>query len=248
MTHLMCAFGYQILCVQTLWHTLLLFNFHCPCHKLLYMHPFVGFPLHMCDELEHREITLLCKVLSVYLLLLQHALRSACIPFGVFLGHLPLCFCCNSLGIQQYVIELVECWLLDNLKAIIWCLKFGFFILLTTLMFLNSMLKGCINGVGCIIFIFKRKGCCQQESHAVQLAELTLPLCLHTPSLFCIFNSSFQNIILVRHYSDFEGLINQFESSRQCSSLQLCIQTRSHDLSKFQTLKTQNCTIECPNN
>src|SRR6266403_388627 len=173
--HLSCAFGHQVLSVQLFGCTFLqhLLVFYCPCHKLLYMCPFLGCLLHTCHKLKHGEVTLLCKVLLEVLLLLQSSCGFAIIPFWAFVGLLPFCFCCKCLGLLQDVTKVVKFRLLNNLKTTMWFLNFCF---------LNNRLRGSVGQY--FVFIFNIGGC-QWESELEWFADLTFrPLHCHIPCFF----------------------------------------------------------------
>jgi hypothetical protein len=70
--------------------------------------PFLGLVHYMCKKLKHREVTLLCKVLLAFLVLLEAPLGLSIISFWAFSGICVLLFCCKTLGLLQYEIEVVK--------------------------------------------------------------------------------------------------------------------------------------------
>jgi len=62
----------------------------------------------MFQEVENREETLLFKVFSALLMLLQRSLGLAIIFSWMFLGVFSLSFCCSSLGLLQDGLKVIK--------------------------------------------------------------------------------------------------------------------------------------------
>ena len=131
----------------------LLLVFHSP-YQLLCLLCLCPLLSHMSKKLRHREVTLLCKVLSAFLVLLYGFFRPVIIFFGVFSRINLRCLCCKTLGFLQNCIKVIQCWLLNNLNALLKFLKVCFQFLLATLTSLNSKLKGSVSRDN--YFVFKR--------------------------------------------------------------------------------------------
>ena len=146
----------EILGVQLFVHAFLWFL-----HSLHYFwchFKFLGLFLYMGKKSKHWKVALILKILLEFLASLLEFIRSAIILFlfWIFLKPFSLCLGCKNLGILQDGIEVIECWLLNNLRV-----KDCILFTLTAIKLLNSRLKWSISGD--ILFWVKLSRCVSEN-------------------------------------------------------------------------------------
>ena len=168
---------------------------------------FLGLFLYMGKKPKHWKIFLVLKILSEYLALLLGFIRSAIIPFPfwTFLKLFLLCLGCKNLGILQDGIEVIECWLLNNLRV-----EDCFLFTLTAIKLLNSRLKWSISE-NILIWVELSK-CVSRNQCQICLQTLPYDLCTFASlAFFTFFFLAFDSILFSMHFIKFEGFIKQFK-------------------------------------